>query len=214
MDIQQVNVQVRKKHKSLKSFQHFLQLLTKKTDGKNETHHKPSENRNFPSFLITFEKNHRHWQKKNSPDIVVALNVDLVELRLPRLPGNVILHLHGHMTWQHRQKQLLLLLILPLDFQTGLDTLPRLQERLALGLLARPMQQHAHHSCAHEGHHRTAQLGKEVSLKMPSSSMYTHFVHIIIINLERHAKDEDDENREKNGIIYHLPIYLLVQDDG
>jgi len=42
------------------------------------------------------------------PDILVSLNVDLVELGVDRLAGDVRLHLHGHVAWQHWQQESLL----------------------------------------------------------------------------------------------------------
>lgn len=42
------------------------------------------------------------------PDVLVALDVDLVELLLARLAGDVGLHLHGDVARQHRQQQALL----------------------------------------------------------------------------------------------------------
>ena len=42
------------------------------------------------------------------PDVLIALDVNLVELLLPRLVGDVGLHLHGDVTRQHGQQQALL----------------------------------------------------------------------------------------------------------
>ena len=36
-----------------------------------------------------------------SPDVLVSLDVDLVELSVRGFSGNVRLHLHGHVTRQH-----------------------------------------------------------------------------------------------------------------
>ena len=37
------------------------------------------------------------------PDVFVTLYVDLVEHAVRRLPRDVSLHLHGNVTWQHRE---------------------------------------------------------------------------------------------------------------
>ena len=66
----------------------------------------------------------------------MPLDVDLVEHRVLRLPGNVRLHLHGHVPGEDGEEEPLLLLVLLLGGQPRLDALPGLHEGLPLGYLA------------------------------------------------------------------------------
>lgn len=100
------------------------------------------------------------------PDILVALDIDLMKHRILRFSRNVRLHLHGDVAGEDREQQPLLLLVLLLGGQASLDALPGLHEGLPLGHLAGVVGQHTGYVCAEEEHGVAAHLNDKMFVRL------------------------------------------------
>ena len=112
------------------------------------------------------------------PNILVALDVNLMKHRVLGFPRNVRLHLHGDVAGEDRQEQPLLLLVLLLGGQPRLDALPRLHEGLSLGHLAGVVGQHARYVGAEEEHGIAAHLNYRMVRSL--SSYRVHLTRVLL----------------------------------
>lgn len=88
----------------------------------------------FLSAALRGEHSEADNVRKENAHVLVLLYVDAMELPSHRRQ-NVVLHLHCHMLWQHRQQQTLQLLVLILYLQTGRNAVACIEERTSLSTL-------------------------------------------------------------------------------